>query len=118
MAKILVVDDSAFVRLRTARLLREAGHEVIEAATGKAAIDAYVAERPDAVLMDITMPEMDGLEALDQIRTLDPSAKVAMVTAIGQQSVVMDAIRRGAGEFLVKPFAVDPFFRAVNRLLR
>lgn len=118
MAKILIVDDSAFVRLRTARLLQEAGHEVIEAATGQAAVDAYVREQPDAVLMDITMPEMDGLEALDQIRTLDPSAKVAMVSAIGQQSVVMDAIRRGAREFLVKPFAADPFFRAVSRLLR
>ena len=118
MARVLVVDDSAFVRLRTVRLLREAGHEVIEAATGQAAIDAYVRERPDAVLMDITMPEMDGLEALDQIRTLDPSAKVAMVTAIGQQSVVMDAIRRGAREFLVKPIAVGPFFSALGRLLR
>ena len=118
MAKILVVDNSAFVRLRTARLLREAGHEVIEAATGQAAVDTYVREQPDAVLMDITMPEMDGLEALDQIRTLDPSAKVAMLTAIGQQSVVMDAIRRGAREFLVKPFAADSFFSAVSRLLR
>ncbi len=118
MAKILVVDDSAFVRLRTARLLQEAGHEVIEAATGQAAVDAYVQERPDAVLMDITMPEMDGLEALDQIRILDPSAKVAMLSAIGQQSVVMDAIRRGAREFLVKPLAADPFFSALGRLLR
>jgi two-component system chemotaxis response regulator CheY len=118
MAKILVVDDSAFVRLRTARLLQEAGHDVIEAATGQAAVEAYVRERPDAVLMDITMPEMDGLEALDQIRSLDPSAKVAMLTAVGQQSVVMDAVRRGAREFLVKPFAVDGFFNAVTRLLR
>lgn len=118
MAKILVVDDSAFVRLRTARLLRDAGHEVIEAATGQAAVDAYVRDRPDAVLMDITMPDMDGLEALDEIRSLDPSAKVAMLTAIGQQSVVMDAVRRGAREFVVKPFAADLFFRAVSRLLR
>ena len=118
MAKILVVDDSAFVRLRTVRLLQEAGHEVIEAATGQAAVDTYIRERPDAVLMDITMPEMDGLEALDQIRTLDPSAKVAMLSAIGQQSVVMDAIRRGAREFLVKPFTAGPFFSAVSRLLR
>jgi two-component system chemotaxis response regulator CheY len=118
MAKILVVDDSAFVRLRTSRLLQEAGHEVIEAATGEAAVEAYVREQPDAVLMDITMPQMDGLEALDQIRVIDPSAKVAMITAIGQQSVVMDAIRRGAREFLVKPFAPEGFFSAVSRLLR
>ncbi len=82
----------------TAKALRDAGHEVIEAATGQAAIDAYVSERPDAVLMDITMPEMDGLEALDQIRTLDPSAKVAMLSAVGQKSVVLDAVRRGARE--------------------
>lgn len=118
MAKILVVDDSAFVRLRTSRLLREAGHDVLEAATGHAAIEMYVRERPDAVLMDITMPEMDGLEALDQIRVLDPEARVAMVTAIGQQSVIMDAIRRGAREFLVKPLAAGPFLTALSRLLR
>jgi two-component system chemotaxis response regulator CheY len=117
MAKILVVDDSTFVRLRTARLLEAAGHQVIEAANGQAAIEAYVRDQPDAVLMDITMPEMDGLEALDQIRALDPEARVAMLTAMGQQSVVMDAIRRGAREFLVKPFAADPVLTAVTRLL-
>ena len=117
MAKILVVDDAAFVRLRTSRLLTEAGHQVIEAATGRAAIEAYERERPDAVLMDITMPEMDGLEALDRIRVLDPQARVAMLTAVGQQSVVMDAIRRGAREFLVKPFKGDRVLGAINRLL-
>ena len=117
MAKILVVDDSAFVRLRTVRLLAEAGHDVIEASTGQAAIDAYVRERPDAVLMDITMPEMDGLEALAAIRQLDPTARVAMLTAMGQQSIVMDAIKRGARDFVVKPFAPDRVIGAVNKLL-
>ena len=117
MARILVVDDAAFVRLRTTRLLTEAGHEVIEAANGQAAVDAYIRERPDAVLMDITMPEMDGLVALDRIRTLDPGAKVAMLTAMGQQSVMLDAIRRGARDFLVKPFNGDRVLRAITRLL-
>ena len=117
MARILVVDDAAFVRLRTTRLLTQAGHEVIEAVNGQAAVDAYIRERPDAVLMDITMPEMDGLAALDRIRTLDPTAKVAMLTAMGQQSVMLDAIRRGAREFLVKPFNGERVLRAITQLL-
>lgn len=117
MATILVVDDAAFMRLRAVKLLTEAGHTVLEAENGRVAVDMYNAQRPDAVLMDITMPEMDGLEALSEIRRSDPSAKVAMLTAIGQQSIVMDAIRRGARDFVVKPFAPDRVLGAVARLL-
>ena len=117
MAKILVVDDAAFMRLRAVKLLAEAGHTVYEAENGRIAIDVYQAEHPDAVLMDITMPEMDGLESLSEIRRIDPSAKVAMLTAMGQQSIVMDAIKRGARDFVVKPFAPERVLGAVNKLL-
>jgi two-component system chemotaxis response regulator CheY len=117
MAKILVVDDAAFMRLRAVKLLVEAGHLVIEAENGRVAIEVYVRERPDAVLLDITMPEMDGLEALSEIRKVDPAARVAMLTAMGQQTIVMDAIKRGARDFVVKPFAPDRVLGAVNKLL-
>jgi two-component system chemotaxis response regulator CheY len=117
MATILVVDDAAFMRLRAVKLLSEAGHTVLEADNGRTAVAMYLAERPDAVLMDITMPEMDGLEALSEIRKSDPSAKIAMLTAMGQQATVMDAIKRGARDFVVKPFAPDRVLGAVAKLL-
>jgi len=117
MAKILVVDDAAFMRLRAVKLLTEAGYTVIEAENGRLAVEVYSRERPDAVLLDITMPEMDGLEALTAIRTIDPTARVAMLTAMGQQSIVMDAIKRGARDFVIKPFAPDRVLGAVGKLL-
>ncbi len=117
MAKILVVDDAAFMRLRAAKLLVEAGHQVLEAENGRLAVETYLRERPDCVLMDITMPEMDGLEALAAIRAVDPHARIAMLTAMGQQAIVMDAIKRGARDFVVKPFAPDRVLAAVNKLL-
>jgi two-component system, chemotaxis family, chemotaxis protein CheY len=117
MPKILVVDDAAFMRLRAVKLLVEAGYVVVEAENGRLAVEAYAREKPDAVLMDITMPEMDGLEALAEIRKIDPAARVAMLTAMGQQSIVMDAIKRGARDFVVKPFAPDRVLGAVSKLL-
>jgi len=117
MPKILVVDDAAFMRLRAVKLLSDAGYLVVEAENGRVAVETYFRERPDAVLMDITMPEMDGLEALTEIRRQDPSARVAMITAMGQQSIVMDAIKRGARDFVVKPFAPDRVLGAVDKLL-
>ena len=89
MPKILVVDDAAFMRMKCAKLLTENGYDVVEAATGSEAIEAYKANSPDGVLLDITMPDMDGLTALKHLREIDPNAKVAMVTAMGQQGVVM-----------------------------
>lgn len=117
MAKILVVDDAAFMRMRCSKLLTENGYEVVEAENGLDAIAKYKENKPDAVLLDITMPEMDGLTALKEIRKIDPEAKVAMVTAMGQQSMIMDAIKSGAKDFVVKPFQPDRVLAAVKKLI-
>ncbi len=117
MAKILVVDDAAFMRMRCSKLLTENGYEVVEAENGLDAIAKYKESKPDAVLLDITMPEMDGLTALKEIRKVDPEAKVAMVTAMGQQSMIMDAIKSGAKDFVVKPFQADRVLAAVKKLI-
>ena len=117
MAKILVVDDAAFMRMRCKKLLSQSGFDVIEAATGAQAVEVYKESRPDAVLLDITMPDMDGLTALKELRKLDPEAKVAMVSAMGQQSVVMEALKSGARDFLVKPFDPDRVLATVRKML-
>ena len=117
MAKILVVDDAAFMRMRCSKLLTENGHEVVEAGTGREAVDQYKNTSPDAVLLDITMPDMDGLSALKEIRAHDSDARVAMVTAMGQQSIVMEALQAGAKDFVVKPFDADRVLAAVGKLV-
>lgn len=117
MARVLVVDDAAFMRLRTAKVLLEAGHTVLEAENGRRAVELYVQEQPDVVLMDITMPEMDGLAALGEIKRRDPQARVAMLTAMGQQTIVLEAIKAGARDFVVKPFEPERVLKAVEKLL-
>ena len=117
MAKILVVDDAAFMRVRAAKVLQDNGHEVAQAENGREAVTKYAEWRPDAVLMDITMPEMDGLAALKEIRKLDPHARVAMVTAMGQQAIVMEALKSGARDFILKPFQPDRVLAALAKLL-
>jgi two-component system chemotaxis response regulator CheY len=117
MAKILVVDDAAFMRVRAAKVLQDNGHEVAQAENGREAVSKYAEWRPDAVLMDITMPEMDGLAALKEIRKLDPNARVAMVTAMGQQAIVMEALKSGARDFILKPFQPDRVLAALAKLL-
>ena len=96
MAKILVVDDAEFLRVRISKMLVGDGYEVIEAENGALALAAYKSNKPDVVLMDITMPEMDGLTALREILAVDSGAKVIMLTALGQESVVLEAIKSGA----------------------
>lgn len=118
MATILIADDAAFMRMRCGRVLTENGYEVIEAENGREAVAKYAQHRPNAVLMDITMPELDGLAALRQIKQLDPQARVAMVTALGQQQVVMAALQAGARDFVVKPFEPERVLAAVQKLLR
>ena len=117
VAKVMVVDDAAFMRLRACRVLQDNGHEVVQAENGAEAVRQYAQHRPDAVLMDITMPEMDGLAALKEIRKLDPTARVAMVTAMGQQAIVMEALRAGAKDFVLKPFQPDRVLGALQKLL-
>jgi len=116
MAIILVVDDAAFMRMRMSKILSEAGYEVIQAENGRDAVEKYTENRPNAVLMDITMPEMDGLTALKEIRRFDPNARVAMVTALGQQQIVLEAVKSGARDFLVKPCEGERVLAAVSKL--
>lgn len=117
MAKVLVVDDAQFMRMRAVKLLTQNGYECIEAENGIEAVDKYRSERPDAVMLDITMPDMDGLEALKQIQKIDSNAKVAMVTAMGQQSIVMEAIKAGAKDFVVKPFDPNRVLAAIQKMI-
>jgi two-component system, chemotaxis family, chemotaxis protein CheY len=116
MAKIMVVDDAAFMRMRCSKLLQENGYEVLEAANGVEAVKKYLECRPDAVLMDITMPDMDGIATLKRLVELDAQVKVAMVTAMGQQSLVIEALKSGAKDFVVKPFNADRVLAAVKKI--
>jgi len=117
MTKILVVDDAAFMRMRCTKFLSEKGFDVAEACDGKDALTKYKQSRPDGVLLDITMPNMDGLETLKKLREIDPRARVAMVTAMGQQSLVIEALKSGALDFVVKPFDPARILAAVNKLV-
>ena len=117
MAKILVVDDAQFLRVRISKMLQADRHEVVEAENGIKAVEVYKSNKPDVVLMDITMPEMDGLTALKEIRAYDSNAKVVMLTALGQESVVLEAIKSGAKDFVVKPFERERVIRAIGKLL-
>ena len=117
MAKILIVDDAEFLRVRISKMLSGDGHEIVEAENGARAVEQYKLIHPDMVLMDITMPEMDGLSALKAIRSFDPKAKVIMLTALGQESVVLEAIKSGARDFIVKPFERDRVINAISKIL-
>lgn len=117
MATVLVADDAAFMRHRLRQLLESKGFDVTEAENGRMAVDVYGSCRPDLVILDITMPEMDGLTALREIVTADPSARVVMCSALGQQSMVLEAVRAGARDFIVKPFQPQRVLDAVKRQL-
>lgn len=117
MPTFLVVDDAAFMRMRCVKLLNEHGFQTVEAENGVQAVEKYQAVKPDGVLMDITMPEMDGLAALRAILAIDPAARIAMVTAVGQQAVVMEALKAGARDFVVKPFQAPRVIEAAHKLL-
>jgi two-component system chemotaxis response regulator CheY len=118
MARVLIVDDAAFMRKMLGDVLAKGGHEVIgEGANGTEAITQYQALRPDIMTLDITMPEKDGLAALREILTLEPSAKIVMCSALGQESKVLEAIKSGAKDFVVKPFQPDRVLDAIGKAL-
>lgn len=116
--RILIVDDAAFMRMMIRDILTKNGFEVVgEAQDGNQAIEKFKEVRPDLITMDITMPEMDGIAALKEIKKIDPSAKVIMCSAMGQQAMVIDAIQAGAKDFIVKPFQSDRVIEAINKTL-
>jgi len=116
--KILIVDDAAFMRMMIKEILTKNGYNVIgEAQDGAQAVEKYKELRPDLVTMDITMPEMDGIHALKEIRAFDPNARVIMCSAMGQQAMVIDAIQAGAKDFIVKPFQADRVIEAIKKTL-
>lgn len=116
--KILIVDDAAFMRMMIKDILTKNGYEIVgEAQDGKEAIEKYEELNPDLVTMDITMPEMDGITALKEIKKIDPDAVVIMCSAMGQQAMVIDAIQAGAKDFIVKPFQADRVLEAIQKAL-
>jgi two-component system chemotaxis response regulator CheY len=118
MAKIMVVDDAAFMRMSLKNMLVEAGHEVVaEAANGKEAVLLYNQYKPELVTMDITMPEMNGIDCVHELYKTNPKIKVIMCSAMGQQSMVLEAIQAGAKDFIVKPFQKERVLTAINKQL-
>lgn len=115
--KVLVVDDAAFMRMMIKDILTEVDFEVVgEAKNGMEAVELYKEYRPDLVTMDITMPEMDGITAIEEIRKENPEAKILVCSAMGQQSMVVEAIEAGAQDFIVKPFQEERVLEAVDKI--
>ena len=115
---VLIVDDLAFIKIVLRDILEKAGFRVVgEASNGEQAISMYQDARPDVVLMDITMPGMDGLTALKQIRQIDPAARVIICSALGQQRLIVQAIQLGAKDFIVKPFQPQRVVSALKKAL-
>ena len=119
MAKnILICDDAAFMRMMIKDILSKNGYNVVgEAENGAVAVDKYKELHPDLVLMDITMPEMDGIQALKNIKAADGAANVIMCSAMGQQALVIESIQAGAKDFIVKPFQADRVIEAVKKVV-
>ena len=118
MANILIVDDAAFMRLTIGKIMEPEGHTIVaEAATGIEAVEKFAMFKPDVTILDITMPEMNGIEALKRIKILDPKAKIVICTAMGQKSMVAKAVELGAEEFIVKPFENKDLIAAVKKVM-
>ncbi|MEJ2237289.1 MAG: response regulator [Gemmatimonadales bacterium] len=114
---ILICDDAEFMRMMISQIVKEDGYEVIgEAQTGKEAVESYKELHPDAVTMDIVMPELTGIEAVRAISEFDADARILMVSAVGQEKLVGESLKAGAGDFVIKPFQPDALLQALNGL--
>lgn len=118
MARILIVDDAKFMRMTLTNILQKGKHQIVgEGENGRIGIELYKELRPDLVTMDITMPEMTGIQAVKEIKSYDPQAKIIMCSAMGQQKLVVEAIESGAKDFIVKPFDESRVLEAITRVL-
>lgn len=115
---ILVVDDAAFMRMMIRDILAKEGYVIHEAVNGRDAVEKYREVQPDLVTMDITMPELDGIAALQEIRASHPDARILMVSAMGQQKMIVEALEAGAMDFLVKPFQPAKVLETVKKCIR
>ena len=118
-ANILIADDLSFMRMIQKEILTERGYTIVgEAADGREAVEKFKNLHPDLVLLDITMPNMNGLEAMRRIFSLDPKAKVIMCSALGQQNLIVEAIKAGVKDFIVKPFKPERILSAIEKALK
>ncbi|RKZ21899.1 two-component system response regulator [bacterium] len=118
-ARVLIVDDAVFMRRMLADILRKEGYEIVgEAENGAQAVEKYKELKPDLVTMDIIMPDMSGIDAVKEIMKIDPNAKIIMVSAMGHQTLVVEAIQAGAKDYVVKPFQPSRVLEAVQRVLK
>lgn len=118
MAKVLIVDDSKYLRLMIRKILKKHGHNIVaEAGTGVEAIEMYKQNMPNVVTMDVVMPKMNGLVAIKEIIEMDPDARIVVVTALGHEPLVRQALKIGAKDFVIKPFKVDQLVQAVEGAL-
>lgn len=121
MAKILVVDDAIFTRKLLSDILKKEGHEILEAEDAVEAVKKFKEQKPDLVTMDIIMPEKEGMDGIGAVKAIikgDPNAKIVMVSAMGQQEMIVDAIQAGAKDFVVKPFQPSNVINSINKLLK
>ncbi len=117
MTKILVIDDAAFIRMRVEKFLLRCGFEVALAEDGPTGIESFKKENPDIIFLDVTMPDMTGIEVLKQIKEINKDAKVVMLTNVDQQETIMETVKLGAKGFIKKPFEEDKLLEKINKLL-
>lgn len=118
MARVLLVDDLKFIKMIERKVLEASGHQIVgDAKNGREAIELYMQLKPDIVLMDITMPEVNGIEALKKILNFDPHAKVIICSALSHEKILYDAVKAGAKEYIIKPFATERLISTIHKVL-